>query len=65
MVCLKDENMLKGIRAMQKAAAEELGVRSTPTFFINGEKLEGNQPFESFEKIIKPLLPAQFQGTGE
>lgn len=65
VVCLKDENMLKGIRAMQKAAAEELGVRSTPTFFINGEKLEGNQPFESFEKIIKPLLPAQFQGTGE
>ena len=65
VVCLKDEKMLNGIRAMQKAAAEQLGVRSTPTFFINGEKLEGNQPLDSFEKIIKPLLPAAFQETGK
>jgi len=65
VVCLKDETLLEGIRTMQKAAAEELGVRSTPTFFINGEKLPGNQPFENFEKIIKPLLPARFQETEE
>lgn len=56
VVCLKDQAMLDGIRYMQKAAAEELGVRSTPTFFINGEKLQGNQPLEEFEKVIKPLL---------
>lgn len=56
VVCLKDENMLNGIRYMQKAAAEELGVRSTPTFFINGEKLQGNQPLAEFEKRIKPLV---------
>ena len=56
VVCLKDENMLNGIRYMQKTAAEELGVRSTPTFFINGEKLQGNQPLAEFDKRIKPLI---------
>ena len=56
VVCLKDENLLNGIRYMQKAAAEELGVRSTPTFFINGEKLQGNMPLAEFDKRIKPLI---------
>ena len=62
VVCLKDQNRLDGIRQVQTAAAEELGVRSTPTFFINGEKLEGNQPLASFEKVLKPLL-AGYEGT--
>ncbi len=57
-VCLKDNSILEAIRGMQKAAAEKLDVRSTPTFFINGRKLEGNQPLSEFEKYIKPLLPA-------
>lgn len=56
VVCLKDQKRLDGIRDIQSRAAEELGVRSTPTFFINGEKIEGNQPLAAFEKILKPLL---------
>lgn len=32
---------------------ERLGVRSTPHFFINGERLSGSQPVEKFEEIIK------------
>ncbi len=58
VVCLKDENVLNGVREMQKAAADELGVRSTPTFFINGSKLEGNVPIEEFDALITPYLPA-------
>lgn len=57
VVCLKDESKLESIRQMQAAAADELGVRSTPTFFINGEKLEGNRGLDAFDKIIKPQLP--------
>lgn len=57
VVCLKDESKLDAIRQMQAAAADELGVRSTPTFFINGEKLEGNRGLDAFDKIIKPLMP--------
>ncbi len=58
VVCLKDENILNGVREMQKAASDELGVRSTPTFFINGTMLEGNLPVEEFDALIIPNLPA-------
>ena len=29
-------------------AAVKAGVRSTPTFFINGRRIEGNMPFENW-----------------
>lgn len=57
IVCLKDEGVLAAIREMQTAAAETLNVRSTPTFFVNGQKLEGNQPLEVFEELFIPMLP--------
>jgi len=31
-------------------------VNSTPTFFINGEKITGEASFEEFAKRINPLL---------
>jgi protein-disulfide isomerase len=31
-------------------------VRATPTFFINGVKLEGAQPFAAFQQRIETLL---------
>lgn len=34
------------------AYASELGVRSTPTFFVNGLAVVGAQPFEVFQQII-------------
>ena len=36
--------------------ASSIGVRSTPTFLINGQPLIGAQPFEAFQRIIDPLL---------
>ncbi len=56
-VCLKDERILNGIRAMQKAATEQLGVNSTPTFFINGEILKGHHPVDVYRKAINDQLP--------
>ena len=38
------------------AAAERLGVEGTPTFFINGRKLVGAQPYESFQRVIEEEL---------
>lgn len=32
------------------------GVSSTPTFFINGRKVEGALPFAEFEKVIEEEL---------
>ena len=41
--CLKDQALLDKIAADQKFAAEVLKVNSTPTFFINGEMVKGEQ----------------------
>jgi protein-disulfide isomerase len=41
--------------------ASNLGVRSTPTFFINGIALIGAQPFENFQQIIDKELNGQAQ----
>lgn len=37
-------------------AARELGISSTPTFFINGIKLVGAQPIEVFKQLIDQEL---------
>ena len=54
--CLKDQALLDKIAADQKYASEVLKVDSTPTFFINGEKIKGEASIEEFEKRINPLL---------
>jgi protein-disulfide isomerase len=54
--CLKDQALLDKIAADQKYASDVLKVDSTPTFFINGEKIKGEASIEEFEKRINPLL---------
>jgi protein-disulfide isomerase len=54
--CLKDQALLDKIAADQKFASEILKVNSTPTFFINGELVNGATSFEEFDKRIKALL---------
>jgi protein-disulfide isomerase len=54
--CLKDQALLDKIAADQKYASDILKVDSTPTFFINGEKIKGETSFEEFAKKINPLL---------
>ncbi len=54
--CLKDQSLLDKIAADQKYASEVLKVDSTPTFFINGERIKGEASFEEFQKKIDPLL---------
>jgi protein-disulfide isomerase len=54
--CLKDQALLDKITADQKYASEVLKVDSTPTFFVNGEKIRGEISFEEFDKKIKSFL---------
>ncbi len=51
--CLKNEEIAKGILAIREKAGTSYGIDSTPTFFINGEKLQGNQDFEAFKQKIE------------
>ena len=39
-----------------QALARELGASGTPSFFINGKKLRGAQPFEQFKQVIDEAL---------
>ena len=54
--CLKDENSHNELLSLQVDAQNIFGVESTPTFLINGEKVQGNRPTSEFIKIINKKL---------
>ncbi len=54
--CLANQKVLDGIQEVRDRAAEKLGVNSTPTFFVNGKKLTGDQSIEAMAKEIDPYL---------
>lgn len=56
--CLQDEKYKDEVDADFEFAAR-LGVRSTPTFFINGIALVGAQPFEVFQQVIEKELAGE------
>ncbi|EJW12985.1 Periplasmic thiol:disulfide interchange protein DsbA [Rhodovulum sp. PH10] len=56
--CIGDQKLLDEVQAVRDRAAKEFGVNSTPTFFINGERIVGALPAEEFTKIIDKHLQA-------
>jgi protein-disulfide isomerase len=56
--CLANQSVLDKIEAIRKTATDKLGVNSTPTFFVNGEKLTGDVSMEELAKKIDPYLNA-------
>ena len=52
--CLTDQKLLEDITAVRARASETFGVSSTPTFFVNGKKLNGIS-LEDFEKAFGSL----------
>ena len=40
-------------------AGMQLGANGTPTFFINGKRLVGAMPFDSFKQIIDAELASK------
>jgi protein-disulfide isomerase len=54
--CEKDQALLDKITADQRYALDTLKVDSTPTFFVNGERLKGAMSFEELEEKLKPHL---------
>ncbi len=53
--CL-DENKLAAQVQAEMAEGRTLGVKSTPTFFVNGQLINGALPFEVFSEIIDEEL---------
>lgn len=54
--CLANQQVLDNIHAVRDRGSEKLGVNSTPTFFINGKKLVGDQSIDQLAKEIDPYL---------
>jgi protein-disulfide isomerase len=54
--CLTDQKLLDNITESRRRASDVFGVNATPTFFINGKKLDGGPTMEAFAKAIDPLL---------
>jgi len=54
--CLSDQKLLEGLNWVRNRGHEKFQVNSTPTFFINGQKLKGANNLADFEKMITPLL---------
>ena len=53
--CMKNEAVAKDILAV-RTKAEGFGVTGIPTFFVNGERFEGENTIEAFRAKIDPLL---------
>jgi protein-disulfide isomerase len=54
--CLKNTDVAKGIIDGRTQAEKDFGVNSTPTFYINGKLLSGNQPIEKFREMIAAAM---------
>ena len=54
--CLTDQKLLDEITAGRTRASDVFGVSATPTFYINGKKLDGAPTIEKFDQMIEPLL---------
>ena len=53
--CLANKAIEDQVAQSRLTAAQLLGVASTPTFFVNGKKYEGEPTVEAFDKLLSGL----------
>jgi protein-disulfide isomerase len=53
--CLSNQALFEGLENVRSRGAA-FGVQATPTFFINGRKMEGALSLDDLQKAIDPLL---------
>lgn len=60
--CLEEGRSEESIRETL-SVARDVGIQGTPTFFIEGQKLEGNRPVDFFRQVFDRMLEEQ-EATG-
>jgi len=53
--CVSNKALEDQVVQSRLTAAQQLGVNSTPTFFINGKKFEGEPTLGAFEQVLSGL----------
>ena len=53
--CIKAQDE-RAVRASMKYGDETLGIESTPTMFVNGERIEGALPADELRKVLNTAL---------
>jgi protein-disulfide isomerase len=54
--CLQNQTLLDGIDEVRKRGSQAFKIESTPTFFVNGERIVGALPLDEFTKVIDKHL---------
>lgn len=54
--CLDADTYTEAV-ARDRQQGQQQGVRGTPTFFVNGQRVVGAQPFDVFAQLIERELP--------
>ncbi|HYU11047.1 MAG TPA: DsbA family protein [Stellaceae bacterium] len=55
--CIEDKKLEDQVVQSRLTAAQQLGVSSTPSFFIDGKRFEGAPTFEAFDQQLSGLAP--------
>jgi protein-disulfide isomerase len=54
--CLDDKQLYQNVLAERQRGAEKFGIDSTPTFFINGDRRNGEIAPGDLDKLLAPYL---------
>ncbi|WOS63614.1 DsbA family protein [Sinorhizobium fredii] len=54
--CLTNQKLLDDVNAVMQRGAKEFGVKSTPTFFVNGEHYSGDMSVDTLSALIDSKL---------
>jgi protein-disulfide isomerase len=57
--CLKNEAVVKAVREVQTTATNLYKIQSTPTFFVDDEKVEGGRDYAYMANVIDKKLAAK------
>ncbi len=55
--CMQNKTLYNEILESRDGAIHALDIRRTPTFYVNGLKLEGEAPLEAFDQLIARSAP--------
>ena len=54
--CLRDRKLYDQVNQIRDTAAKKFGVDATPTFFVNGKKIEGEMSVAELDNLLAPML---------